>query len=245
MIRSEIETAIPGSSVYVPHPFPQGELQVIEDLKYQFLDGWNQHSRGEIPDGVWRTVEALKTGAARFEVLEVTEWRPSRCGFVYGQTDFRFLVRVHSSKTGIELARVSLNDSGLLSTFITARANSKGGELPAIESIDSLRGRSGTAAEGTDFQFVAIAGRSMACGELLPCIAFRKSGRALISKDGHLFALDLGRPGVAGVLSQDVGAQTPRGNAAVEALRPGEHLITVGANGLAVASPVSSETGLP
>jgi len=243
--RHEIVHAAPGSSVFVPHPFPQGEFQVIEDLKYQFLDGWSQHARTDIPGGVRRTVEALEEGTARFEVLEVTEWRPSRCGFVYGQSDFRYLVRVRSSSTGEELARVSLNDSGLLSTFITAEANSSGGELPAIESIDGLREKSAAAAQGTDFQYVAIAGMSMACGELLPCIAFRRSGRALVAKNEHLFALDVARPGVAGVASHDVAAGTPRGHAAVEILRPGEHLITVGADGFAVATPVSSETGKP
>ncbi len=48
-VRAEILSAAPGSSVYVPRPFPTTDEQVIEDLEYQFLDLFSRIPRRRFP----------------------------------------------------------------------------------------------------------------------------------------------------------------------------------------------------
>lgn len=245
-VRAEILSAAPGSSVYVPRPFPATDEQVIEDLEYQFLDLFSQDSPKEVPEDVRGALRALQRKSARFDVLEFVDWRSSRCGVVYGQTDFRFLVRVSAMGEERELARIVINNTGLLGTFATPQAPTVGreqalgafGAFGAIESIDELRSRSGLAAGGSEFQYVALSGFSLRCSDMRPCIAFRASGRAFFSHGGKTYALDLDRPGVARVRPLDAGSDSPQRTAAVGAVRPGEHLVALGPKLLAVASPV-------
>ncbi len=239
-VRTELRLAAPGSSAYVPIPYPTTEGQVIEDLEYQFLDLWSKDLPTEVPSDVQPALKALKSKSARFEVLEFADWRSARCGFVYGQTDFRYLIRVFPARDEEELARIVINNTGLLGTFVTPRAATFGREtgFESIESMEDLRARSEVAAGASDFQYVAVSGFGLNCSDVRPCIAFRVSGRAHLSQGGKIYALDLTRPGVTGVRPEEVSLGTPKSAGAESALGPGEHLVALGTNVLAVAVPV-------
>lgn len=239
--------AKPDSDIYVPHPFPRTEAEVIANLEYQFLESWMQHPRSEIPGGVWRVVRALTEGEARFEIVPVTDWTPTRCRHGARQVDFYNVVRVLSARTGEELARIALQENGLLSGFVTPAADPKERRpLAAIPSIADLRARSAVAAGATDFQYVAIGSPSLHSDELAPAIVFRKEGRAFLAvRDGRVFEIDLERPGVAGTQASEFVREGPRREAAIAARRPGEHFVTVGSAGLAVAVPLAGESDPP
>lgn len=245
--KAEMLAAKPDSDVYVPHPFPRSEAEVIANLEYQFLESWRQHPRRKIPDGVWRVVRALTDGGARFEIVPVTDWRPIRCRHGVRQVDFHHVVRVLDARTGEELARIALQENGLLSNFITPAADARERRpLTAIPSIADLRARSAVVAGATDFQYVSIDSPGLHSDELAPAIAFRKEGRALFAmRDGRLFEIDLERPGVAGTQPSEFVREGPRREAAIAVLRPGEHLLAVGSTGLAVAVPLAGESDPP
>ncbi|MCZ7649995.1 MAG: hypothetical protein M5U13_02045 [Thermoanaerobaculia bacterium] len=245
--KAEMLAAKPDSDVYVPHPFPRTEAEVIANLEYQFLESWMQHPRSEIPGGVWRVVRALTEGEARFEIVPVTDWTPTRCRHGARQVDFYNVVRVLSARTGEELARIALQENGLLSGFVTPAADPKERRpLAAIPSIADLRARSAVAAGATDFQYVAIGSPSLHSDELAPAIVFRKEGRAFLAvRDGRVFEIDLERPGVAGTQASEFVREGPRREAAIAARRPGEHFVTVGSAGLAVAVPLAGESDPP
>ncbi|MCZ7649993.1 MAG: hypothetical protein M5U13_02035 [Thermoanaerobaculia bacterium] len=245
--KAEMLAAKPDSDIYVPHPFPQTEAEVIGNFEYQFLDLWAQHPRRDVPDDVWRVVRALTRGEVRFEIIEVTDWTEGRCRNGASQVDFYHVVRVLSARTGEELARIALQENGLLSNFITPAADPRERRpLAVIPSIADLRARSAAAAGATDFQYVAIDSPSVRSGMLGPAIAFRKEGRAFFAmRDGRLFEIDIQRPGVAGTQARESVRGSPRWEAAVAALRPGEHFVTVGSTGVAVAMPLAGESDPP
>jgi hypothetical protein len=239
-VRAEVLSAAPGSSVYVPRPFPLTEEQVVEDLVFQLSELWSQDDSREVPRDILSILSALKRKATRFDIREFVDWRSARCGPVYGQTDYRFLVRVFSVPEEEELGRFVVNNTGLLATFVTPRQAAGGHDesFGAIESIDDLRSRSAIAANAVDFQYVALSGYGLSCSDVRPCIAFRAAGRAYISRDGRTYGLDLERSGLAGVSPREVALETSKKTATERALRPGEHLVTLGWNVLAVASPI-------
>lgn len=239
-VRAEVLSATPGSNVYVPRPYPLTDDQVVEDLVAQISDLWSQDDSREVPRDIRSVLQALRRQTARFEIREFVDWRASRCGPVYGRTDYRFLVRVFAVSEEKELARFVVNNTGLLATFVTPRQAAGGNDesFGAIESIDDFRSKSAIAANAADFQYVALSGYGLSCSDVRPCIAFRAAGRAYISRDGRTYELDLGRSGLAGVSPREVALETPKKTAAERTLRPGEHLVTLGWNVLAVASPI-------
>src|SRR5258708_35157978 len=72
-----MRVAKPGSTVYVPVPFPTTQEQVVQDYLYQYrsvLKGLPARNPYEP-----RVIGDLGSGRVRYEVLRIENWTISRC----------------------------------------------------------------------------------------------------------------------------------------------------------------------
>jgi hypothetical protein len=237
-LRQEMAKAQPGSDIFVPKPFPRTDSEVIVDLVAQIRSTF--FSGGQAPPAIADLLTKIDAGKIRFEIIPVVEWRPERCRYNWGKVDSSFLVRLYDSQTGRELTRASLVDSGLLSVVAAPRPGGRLGmidhDIEPMDTVRSVATQLGAPAAG--FQYVAVASPTILCQETAPCIAFRAAGRAYLYRSGKLFQLVTDRPGFIGLTTSEFMREGVARRGAIAALHSGEHVVTVGANRLAVAVPV-------
>lgn len=204
-----VRTASPGSTVYVPKPYPTTDPQVIQDFLYQYK---SLHREGvdpsKLPKGELPLLNGILDSTVTFTVQKVADWTPGRCGKEQ-RSDFLYLIQVFDAVSGAEISRVTLRASGLWSSKSNYSAGAPFIPLPdpgvAMQQIAAAY-----AIQGDSPQYVVSTG-SIYCPWSAPCLAFRQGGDAYIFHHHPLSETAIGLFKIAGTEPRFV-------------LKPGEHI---------------------
>jgi len=198
-----VRKASPGSTVYVPKPYPTTDLQVIQDFLYQYK---SLHREGvdpkKLPKGELPLLNGILDSTVTFTVQKVADWTSGRCGKEQ-RGDFLYLIRIFHAASGAEISRVTLRASGLWSSKSNASSSVPFVPLPAPEAA-TQQVAAAYNIQGETPQYVVSLG-SIYCPWSAPCLAFRQG------KDAYIFHRASGLFKIAGT--------EPR-----LTLKPGEHI---------------------
>ena len=176
-----VRAASPGSTVYVPKPYPASDRQVIADFLYQYRGWhWERADPRRLPRGEARVLSGILESIVTFQVLRLENWDATRCGSEQ-RSDFYYLLRIFDAASGDELSRVTLHPSGLWAT----KGNSFEGfsflSLPDPDLVlrEEVAPSYGVGAERGSTQYIEHLG-AIVCGWMAPCLAFRQGGDAYV-----------------------------------------------------------------
>jgi hypothetical protein len=243
-----VRTASPGSTVYVPKPYPTTDPQVIQDFLYQYKSfHFEQADPAKLLPGELPLLNGVLNSTVTFTVQKVANWTGARCGREQ-RRDFFHLIRVFDAASGAELSRATLSPSGLLS----ARANALSGfpfpPLPepdvAMQEVVASYGM-----KGDSFQYVTTIG-PIYCGFTEPCLAFRQGNDAYIffkhpRFKSALFKIAGAEPRLVLAPGEHLESGLARGVIAPRRTDGTERLIHLGANTWTVAREVKALSGAP
>jgi len=194
-LAQSLRSAPPGSENWLPHPYPQTAQDAFEDFAHQFVESWSHRERGDVPPQEKHLLGLLeKPSSLRYELIPVAEWRPGRCGRICGETGQVLLLRLFEQRTGVELGRFVLHESGLLQ-HLNFPGNNNGLELNDGHRLEALAAGSTAARlaaldpEPQSIQYVALSSPRIECYDTVPCVAFRQGDRAFLYRTGRLFEL--------------------------------------------------------
>lgn len=155
--RRRLLAAEPGSELYLPHPYPDGERQAVEDFLFDYrrtftgldrrlpeparralhrADGllfglrWPFVARGEALPGPARHLLALLNGGfSHARHHRVADWTPRHCG---GEPEPRFRHLVRLFRGDVELLRAALAPSGRLGQVVRYDHPAHPGQPPPL-----------------------------------------------------------------------------------------------------------------
>lgn len=225
-----VKAAKPGSTVYVPKPYPTTDRQVILDFLYQFKQlHLERTDPKKLPDNELPVLNAVLNSRARYAVQRVENWTPMQCSKEQ-RRDFYFLLRIFDAAGGAELARIALNATGLLSMMDNYYK-----PIPFTALQEVTASMTATAAvynlHGEDPEYVATFG-SISCLPTRPCLAFRQGDDGYILFKGALYQVPGSAPRL--VQGRDVGTLATSGKV-MASLMDGERLVSLGGSAWAVA----------
>lgn len=232
--REALTRAEPGSPRYVPHPFPKTPEQVVEDFLAFHRRAWADTPFASLPPVEQRFFAAVEEDRVRFQVSEVANWTPTRCGPKEDKA-FYFLVRFVDDSSGEEITRVAVDEAGHVARVVHRPDE---GALPEVPDLEQ-RIAAASAAHGwqpTGGQYVTLWG-SIRCDVISPCVGFKVGAEAYFVRAEQVYriATEKGRFSVRGELGTV--ADKRRFLNSFED-RP-EEVITLGHDVLAVAVPVA------
>ncbi len=231
-----MRAATPGSTVYVPVPFPRTLDQVVQDYLFQYwsiLKGLSAKNPYEP-----RVMSDLTGGKVRYEILRIENWTVSRC-HADQKRDYYNLLRVFELD-GTEVTRAVINDSGLMTTWNNLPASVPGPVAsqsralpPATAAIAQLNSELGL--NGTDPEYVATGGM-IDCHLTHPCLAFRQAGLFyIVYNNDQIFEVSAAGPRLT--LGKEVGSRSEETTR--RWLTPDERLISLGGKRFTVGRQVS------
>jgi hypothetical protein len=225
-----VKAAKPGSTVYVPKPYPTTDRQVILDFLYQFKQlHLERTDPRRLPDNELPVLNAVLNSRARYAVQRVENWTPTQCSKEQ-RRDFYFLLRIFDAAGGAELARIALNATGLLSMM-----DNYYGPIPLTPLPELAASMAETAAaynlHGEVPEYVTTLG-SISCLPTRPCLAFRQGDDGYILYKGALYQLASSAPRL--VQGRDVGTIATSARV-MASLRDGESLVSLGGSAWTVA----------
>lgn len=232
--RAELEkrllAAQPSDELYLPHPYPKRPEEAVEDFIHAHRRIIDRQGDDAFPDDV-RFFETVDSGNAQFVVSKVANWNFSRCGRGQ-QSDFYFLIRAFDRRSGDEITRVAIAESGRVSLLMHrpedhAEAEFAMSELPKLRLPASLGPASGA-------QYVETVGPTLRCPALKPCIAFKSGGQAYLSVRDRIYRLETEKP-----ISFREKLAAPEARAAFLATLEGPAtVVSLGGDRMAIAVPV-------
>lgn len=181
--------AEPGSLQYIPKPFPKTRDQLLENFRYFYFDKLFDQGLDALPEREKPIYRGLKEQTIQVRTARVVNWRLSRCNGEVPSPYFH-LLRLYDRKTGRELARFSMEHTGMMARYghVTPTAELA---IPDLSSLGSLlRERFGFTARVESPQYVAADGLP-SCSKNLPCIGFR-SGRQIYLLDRGELLYEIG-----------------------------------------------------
>jgi hypothetical protein len=190
-----LRAAKPGSPLYLPRPFPKDREEVLADYVYEFQRLLKDTPVASLPNGAAGVLEGLRKGTLRYDVLRIVNWSPTRC-VKERRLDAYLLVRVIDGRSGLEITRSVLEESGRLGVISSTMEDERGDSLqrqtrrlrPADEELRSVASRFKIRGEGP--QYVTTFG-TLRCPNVTPCLVFRGAGHVyLVSYEGELFEID-------------------------------------------------------
>lgn len=239
----DLRRAKPGSTLYVPKPYPTSDQDVIADYLYQF--NRLQHE-GKDPammavpyeERVFREIKAEKVS---YRVMRFENWTPMRCG-VHHRQEFYYLVQAFEVAGGLEITRAVLDNSGTLATWVNMPASAAG---PAVEpsarhllaptaAMEQINRELGI--QGVDPQYVTTYG-TVDCLFAFPCLAFRQNGLSYVIYQHGLFEVSLRGPKL--IQGKDVGT-LDKNQELLPTLTADERLITLGGPAWTIARKAST-----
>jgi hypothetical protein len=234
--ESQMRAAKPGSTTYVPVPFPTTTDQIVQDYLYQYWSVIKGIDRKQWQPNEARVQADLTGGKVSYQVLRVENWTVSRC-HKDQKRDFYYLVRVFEPG-GIEVTRAVVNDSGLLTTWNNLPASVPGAVAsqsrtlpPAVEAMKQLNTRLGI--NGMDAEYVVTFG-TLSCPLTHPCLAFRLAGLTYLALDTQLF--EISANGKRLKQGKEVG--TPAEGELLQRLSADERLVSLGGDAFTIARRV-------
>jgi len=201
-----VRIAKPGSTLYVPKPYPAGDQEVIAD----YLDQWTSlHRKAQSPRNLppheEEVAKAIRGGQLSYHVMRVENWTRMRCGWQH-KRDFYYLVRAFEG-SGTELTRALIADSGHLVTWMNLPASVPGPVEPsarllaaAATAMDQINQDIGI--QGTDPEYVTTYG-TIDCDFVFPCLAFHEHGLSYVVYRHEVFEVSVRGPKL--VQGRDVG----------------------------------------
>jgi hypothetical protein len=211
----------PGDSVYVPRPFPKDNAAILEDFGQQVQILLNGSTHPLIESGQRALRRAIDGGALHVGIVRESNWRNFRCkNYRGGETVY--LLRLYDTTTATELARATMEESGLINGVIyptDRRAPIWSKTLPTLPEGERLL----TAAVGPvqNVEYATSYG-SADCDEFMPCVVGRLAGGdgyALLSYSG-IYTFDAG--------SRHVDRRLSARNQSLPSMMPNERLTSVG-----------------
>lgn len=175
--EAEVRKAEPGSLLYLPHPFPQTQREILADLKHSYLRSWADTPWEKLPEEDRPFARGLRRESLEFEVIKVVDWGLSSCVPDMPRR-FTWLVRVFDEGE-TEIARFSLNESG----FIRLYAMRDPGDNPERHAFSATRlqaeikRRYGLVPR--DGQFLSTWG-AVRCAEQDPCFVFHADDKTYL-----------------------------------------------------------------
>lgn len=239
-----VRTAKPGSTVYVPKPYPETPRQVIADYLYQYKS-LHRERRGAsgLPANEAPVVDGIMNQTVTFQVLRVANWTSMRCG-TEKRRDFYYLVRVFDVASGVELTRAVIDQSGLFFMFSNLpedkRAEPAEAQLRRLPEPAEAMARASARfkIQGRSPQYVTTYG-TIDCDFADPCLAFQHGGSSYILSNDALFEVSAGGPKLTA--GKDVG--DPEKNAAIlRSLDPASRLVSLGGPAWTIARQVDPHT---
>ncbi|MBV8201592.1 MAG: hypothetical protein JOZ15_13305 [Acidobacteria bacterium] len=237
-----VRTASPGSTVYVPNPYPTTEAQVIQDFLYQYKSFHREAADPKkLPQGELPLLHGILAGTVTFSVQQAADWTPGRCGRKERSYYF-YLIRVFDGASGAEISRVTLRQSGLWSSKSNHFSGAPFPPLPGAGA--AMRQVAATYhLTGDSPQYVISLG-SIYCPWSEPCLAFRQGNDAYVSRQSPFSKSTNGLFKIAGEEPRIVlkpGEQLdPAHQAGSSGLRAGgtEHLFYLGGTTWTIARQV-------
>ena len=226
----DVRAAKPGSTLYVPKPYPMTDQEVIADYLDQFhsLHRVAQDPKN-MPPNEERTIKEIRNGSVSYQVTRIEDWSGMRCG-VQHKRDFYYMVRAFEIESGLEITRALIADSGHLTTWMNLPASAPGqGVEPsarllpaAATAIDQINREFGI--QGMDPEYVTTYG-TIDCHSLFPCLAFHEHGLSYVVYRHELFEISLRGPKLMN--GKDVGTWEMNAKL-LPTLTPDERLISLG-----------------
>lgn len=238
---AELRAAKPGSPIYVPHPFPEGEAQVVENFLYQQREVWGDLREDKLPSEELRFAQLTRSGQARYEMLQVANWTPLACG-PKRKREAYFLLRVFDRRTGIEVSRAAINDDGLLSSLMHLPVGEVAATNPRrFSSLAEARGQAASVhgLKAEQAQYVTSFG-TLKCPVLAPCVAFRSGPDAYVLETRAsafgLYRLELDKPRFS--FKSDLSRPERQAQVVQQLAGSGRELISLGGDQLASVAAV-------
>lgn len=232
--RQRLLSAEPGDQLYLPHPYPKTSRQAVEDFLYAHRQVIDRQGSHVLSDDA-RFFETVDSGNARFVVSRVANWSTTRCG-ARQRTDFYFLLRVFDKKSGEEVTRAAIADSGQVFQFMhrpedRAQADFAMSELPKLRVPASL-------GQPSNAQYVETIGPTLRCPALKPCIAFKSRGRNYLSVRDRVYRLETDKP----ISFREKLSQPEKRAAFLQTLEGrSETVVSLGGDRMAIAIPLDQD----
>ncbi len=234
-----VRMAKPGSTLYVPKPYPTGDQEVIAD----YLDQWaslHRKAQNLKPPHEEQVAKEIRSGKLSYHVMRVQNWTGMRCGRQH-KRDFYYLVRAFEIEGGDEITRALIADSGHLVTWMNLPASVPGPVEPSARllpptttAMDRINQEFGI--QGTDPEYVTTYG-TIDCDFVFPCLAFQEHGLSYVVYRHEVFEVSVKGPKL--LQGRDVGTLATN-EKLFPTLATNERLISLGGPVWTVARKVSA-----
>lgn len=239
--ENAVRMAKPGSTLYVPKPYPTTDQDVVADYLFQFM-ALHQKTQDpkNLPPHEDQALRAIRGGKVSYQVMRVENWTGMRCGWNH-KRDFYHLVRAFEIGGGIEITRALVADSGHLVTWMNLPASVPGPVEPSARALTAA-----TAAaerinrefgiEGVDPEYVTTYG-TIDCDLVFPCLAFHEHGLSYVVYRHEIFEVSQRGPQLMG--GKDVGTLATN-KQLLPTLTADERLISLGGRTWSIARKASA-----
>lgn len=175
-VEQRIRAAEPSSPDWVPHPFPTKPHEIMEDALELHRRIFSDAVDAELAEGDRRLFALADRDELRWTVVRVADWTPTRCDPRVSR-DGDWLVRFFSAKTGEEVTRVLVHDSGMIGQLAHSTPEFSFPELPSLE-VPSEQRAALVDVDPSSVQYVTLWG-PLQCDVMTPCAAW-KAGRGVV-----------------------------------------------------------------
>ena len=175
--EERVRTSRKGDPLYVPKPYPKEVSDVAEDFRYAFFERLFPEP-GKLSEGESAVYDAVQSDAVTYSLEIVENWTPSRCDSL--RPIRRYLLLRMANAQGQEIARAAIHESGVFGQFAILE-----GPESAIADLDSVvtkvhQALRLTLSNQAQLQRVSVEGLPYRCSPIMPCTAFRASGRTYV-----------------------------------------------------------------
>ena len=236
---SALRHALPKDRAYVPKPFPANNTQIVEDFSYQFRYLRSVQTAEQMRPQEKQLLSLLNSNQLVINVVPIENWSGRRC-LGPRDGDRMYLLRFYDVRTHAEVARATLQDSGLMDVTAYREPNVDPAwwTIPIPAADDVARNVGALVGERLlDAQYVTTYG-TFQCDALLPCVAMRAPSTNttyIADQSGHVVALPTNAKRFS--RAHDL-AQIEDMDRVKRTLAPGQKLLSLGGDAYAVAEKV-------
>jgi hypothetical protein len=241
--EQEVRTARPGSTLYVPKPYPKTDVQVVADYLAQYRSlHFETKASNQLPANEGRLIDGIRNQTLTYQVMRMENWTQMRCGNQHKQDHYN-VIRVFDAASGVEISRAVAEESGLLVTWMNLPTTAPG---PAVEPLardlptpDAAMAQVNTefGLQGADPEWVATWG-TLPCSFIFPCLAFHQNGLSYLFSHHEVFEVSVNGPEL--ISGRDVGTSVTN-EKLLPTLTSDERLVSLGGPAWTIARKASPE----
>lgn len=233
----QVRTADPDTSLFTLHPFPRSAQQKFEAFMEFHSRIFSRASPESLPRPEKALLSALLKDRVRYEVLEVENWTPLRCGHPKARLRWSVL-RMFDKSTGSELARASVDEAGHVGKLQHAPSTGEGFR-PTLLPSEAQSHLSRSVGGAGQAQLVATWG-SLRCDVLNPCVAMRNGDILYILHPESRQAYRIRPDDARFSFREDLSTSASQNRILKRAADSGGAVISLGADVFALAEPIST-----